>query len=113
MNILTEDASLVCIHPGGSVVLKQRQSWVTIEKRRVLVASDPEGCTIRSCSNVVTPMVPCTMTLAVMTGYSMFVRVDGNPMCLDSVTGLTNGTLQGTVRYSVADPGQGFISASA
>jgi hypothetical protein len=34
-------------------------------------------------------------------------------LCLDTVTGLTNGTLQGTVRYSVADPGQTFVSASA
>ena len=113
MRALTEDAQLVCIHPGGRVELKQRQSWVTIARRRVLVANDPEGCTIKTCSNVVTPNVPCTTTLAVLTGYSSFIRVGGHALCLDTVTGLTNGTLQGTVRYSVADPGQAFVSASA
>ena len=114
MRVLTEDAVLYCLHVPGRVGLDPRQSWVTIAKRRVLVAKDPEGRPISSaCWNVVTPNVPCTRTLPVITGYSTFIRVDGHELCLDTVTGLTNGTLQGTVRYSVADPGQTFISASA
>jgi hypothetical protein len=112
MKFLTEDARLVCVHPGGEVVIKARQSWVTIARRRVLVATDPEGCNIVKCSNLVTPNVPCTKTLPVITGYSGFIRIDGRKVCLDTVTGLTNGTLQGTVRYSVARPGQSFTSGS-
>jgi hypothetical protein len=112
MKVLTEDARLVCVHPGGEVVNKTSQSWVTIARRKVLVATDPEGRSIVKCSNVVTPNVPCTQTLPVMTGYSTFIRVDGQRLCLDTVTGLTNGTLQGTIRYSVQAPGQNFVTAN-
>jgi hypothetical protein len=113
MRFLTEDARLVCVHPGGEVQIHARQSWVTIAQRSVLVATDPEGCDIVKCSNVVTPNVPCTKTLAVQTGYSTFIRIEGRKVCLDSVTGLTNGTLQGTILYSVARPGQTFVGGAA
>src|SRR5690349_4144787 len=112
MKVLTEDAKLVCLHNGG-VNLNPRQSWVTIANRRVLVATDPVGCSIDAgCINKMTPNVPCTLTMDVSEGYSTFVRVDGNALCLDTVTGTTNGQI-GKFPYSVRTPGQTFISASA
>jgi hypothetical protein len=110
VKILTEDAKLVCVHPLGQVVIKASQRWVTVVGRAVLVSSDPEVCTITKCTNLVTPNVPCSRTGAVVKGYSTFVRIDGRAVCLDAVSGLTNGTIQGTVRYSVAAPGQSFVA---
>jgi hypothetical protein len=110
MRFLTENARLVCIHPGGMVKIRSSQSWVTIEGRAVLVATDPEQCEIEKCSNVVTPNVPCRKTRAVEKGYSTFIRIDRRQVCLDTVTGQTDGTLQGAVFYSVADPGQTLVA---
>jgi hypothetical protein len=112
MLLLNEDARLVCIHPGGEVTLNPRQSWVTIGQRRVLVATDPQGCAITKCANVAYPNKPCLNTLAVETGYSSFIRIDGRPVCLETVTGLTDGTVMGTVKYSVASAGQRFVNGA-
>lgn len=113
MKFLTEDARLVCQHPGGEVRISARQSWVTIHQRKVLVATDPEGCSIVKCPNMVTPNKPCTRTLAVLEGYSAFIRIDRRQVCLDTVTGLTDGSPLGTVTYSVARPGQSLVAGAA
>jgi hypothetical protein len=114
MRVLTEDARLLCNH-GGRVTLGARQSWVTIGDRRVLVATDPEGCSIKSCPNTNPPLgiKPCSTTLAVTEGYSAFMRIDGHPVCLDTVTGSTNGTPQGGVTYTVKDPGQALVESDS
>jgi hypothetical protein len=112
MRTLTEDAILLCDH-GGQVKLTMRQSWVTINKRRVLVQADPVGRTISGCPNT-NPLLGlklCTSTLAVVKGYSGFVRIDGNPICLDTVTGMTDGTPPGTVKYTVKNPGQTLVGS--
>jgi hypothetical protein len=92
-----------------------RQSWVTIERRRVLVATDPEGQSISGCPNrnVAVGLTPCTTTLRVIEGYSAFLRIDGRRVCLDAVTGLTNGSPPGTVNYTVKDPGQTLVESDA
>ncbi|MET0772707.1 MAG: hypothetical protein ABWZ82_06465, partial [Candidatus Limnocylindrales bacterium] len=79
--------------------------------RKVLVRADPEGRSISLCPNINITMKPCTQTLAVQVGYSTLVRVDGMPVCLDTVAGLTNGTPPGIVRYVVRDPGQRLVAA--
>ena len=108
MFVITEDASVYCKH-SGSVKNRPSQDWVTIEKRRVLVESDPEGRSISHCPNTV-PFKPCLLTLKVMKGYSDFIRVDGHRLCLQSVTGLTDGTPPGVVLYEVRTAGQNFVS---
>jgi hypothetical protein len=52
-------------------------------------------------------------TLPVKSGYSDFVRIDGKRICLDTVTGLTDGTPPGTVEYKVRSAGQDFVSEAA
>lgn len=109
MNLLTEDADLRCAHELGKVSIHAGQGWVRVGGRRVLVERDPERCAISGCPNYGPTIKPCTMTLAVQTGYSAFVRIDGRRICLDTVTGLTDGTPPGSVRYQVRASGQRFV----
>jgi hypothetical protein len=110
MLLLTEDALLVCKHELGTVQIRTTQDWFTIEGRRVLVENNPEGRPIKNCPNVGATIKPCQLTLRVRQGYSDFVRVDGKALCLDTVTGLTDGTPPGVVLYHVREPGQFFVA---
>jgi hypothetical protein len=109
MLVLTEDAMLFCKHGPGKVSIKATQSLVMVEGRKVLVEKDPEGCSISGCPSVV-PFKPCLTTLVVQKGYSEFIRVQGRRLCLDTVTGFTDGTPPGVVKYEVRDAGQKFVS---
>jgi len=109
MYLLTEDAVLVCAHELGIVGIAAAQHLVKVEDRRVLVEVDPEGRPIVGCPNIGPTIKPCTTTLRVQTGYSDLIRIDGRRACLDTVTGLTDGTPPGTVRYKVRSPGQTLV----
>ncbi len=113
MKVLTEDAVLICKHVLGTVHNRPSQSLVTVAGRRVLVENDPEGRTITGCPNIGATIKPCTATLKVQAGYSDWIRVDGHRICLDTITGLTDGTPPGTVKYVVREPGQAFVSEAA
>jgi hypothetical protein len=108
--ILTELAKLVCRHELGVVQLDPIQALVTVEKKRVLVEPDPENRGINGCPNYGVLIKPCTLTLKVTAGYSTLVKIDGRKMCLDTVTGLTDGTPPGVVMYKVNFAGQEFVS---
>jgi hypothetical protein len=110
MLILTEEARLVCKHEVGRITNKTSQDFVRIEKKRVLVENDPEGRNIKGCP-IYPPMGrPCVTTLKVRTGYSDWMRVGGKRVCLDLITGFTDGTPPGTVLYKVNFAGQEFVS---
>jgi len=109
-NWLTEDAVLLCKH-GGRVANEPTQQWVTIGRRRVLVENDPEGRKISSCPYRSVTIKPCQRTLQVQTGYSEFVRIDGKRVCLDTLTGPTEGTPPGNA-YHVTRPGQDLVSGA-
>jgi hypothetical protein len=104
---ITEDALLLCGHLGR-VQIAASQRWVTVEKRAVLVATDPQGKTIVGCPFYAGK--PCTGTLAVERGYSSFLRVDGHAVCRDDLVGITDGTPPAGAHYSVSRPGQSFVS---
>ena len=106
MLILTEDAVIVCQHELGIVQNVPSQNWVTIADRRVLVENDPEGRTIKGCPNIGVGIRPCLTTLKVTAGYSDLIRINGKRVCLDTVTGLTDGTPPGLVKYKVNNAGQ-------
>jgi len=110
MLVLTEDAKLFCKH-SGRVSIAASQELVMVEGRRVLVEKDPEGRSISLCPNTV-PFKPCLTTLVVQKGYSEFIRVEEHRLCLDTVTGYTDGTPPGVVMYVVRDAGQSFVSES-
>lgn len=111
MELLTEDADLRCAHDLGKVAIVASQDWVRINGRRVLVRKDPEGRGIAGCPNYGPTIKPCTTTLAVQTGYSAFIHIDGKPVCLNSLTGLTDGTPPGSVKYDVRDSGQDLVAS--
>lgn len=110
MRWLTEDATLICDH-RGRVAIQATQRLVRIDGRRVLVDDDPQGRTISRCPNAnpVAGLRPCVTTLRVARGYSEFLRIDGQRVCLDTVTGLTDGSPPGTVNYLVRQPGQQWV----
>ena len=79
----------------------------------MLVENDPEGRKINACPNIGATIKPCQLTLKVAVGYSDFMRVDGRRVCLDTVTGFTDGTPPGTIKYKVNDPGQDLVGGTA
>lgn len=114
MKVLTEKADLVCDHELGHVQVAVRQSLLRIGGDRVLVEDDPEKRPIKGCPNT-NPLVgilPCRTTLPVEAGYSGLVRVDGRRVCLDAVTGRTDG-VPPRFRYHVRQPGQRLVEATA
>jgi hypothetical protein len=112
MMLLTQDAVLVCQHLG-SVAVTTSQSLVTIGHRIVLVEPDPQGRKIDRCPMRGLNVKECSQTLAVEKGYSTLLRIDGHRICLDSVTGKTNGTAPGLINYVVRHPGQDIVSEAA
>ena len=106
---ITEDALIVCKHQLGKVQNAPTQDLVTIATRRVLVATDPEARSISGCPNYGPTIKPCTTTLKVRHGYSTWIRILGKTLCLDTVTGYTDGTPPGVVEYVVSEAGQGWI----
>jgi hypothetical protein len=108
MLFLTERAELVCKH-GGKVKIEPTQELVTIEGWKVLVDSNPENRTVSGCPNYGATIKPCRNTLAVKTGYSEFLRIEGQRVCLDTVSGFTDGTPPGVVKYIVKTAGQDLV----
>ncbi|MEV4510717.1 hypothetical protein AB0K00_17315 [Dactylosporangium sp. NPDC049525] len=112
MKLVTVRAVVRCGH-DGRVQNVASQHWVTVGGDDVLVDDDPQGRAVTGCPNIGPTMKPCTTTLAVQSGYSTWIRVDGDRVALSSVDGLTDGTVPGTVHYTVRDPGQTFVGADA
>ena len=110
MKFLTNRAKLTCKHVTGVVQLFTLQNLVTIENVPVLVKNDPETKPILGCANVGPTIKPCSLTLAATQGYSDFIFINNKAVCLDTITGLTDGTAPGTVKYVVQRPGQQFVS---
>ncbi|MEM7113191.1 MAG: hypothetical protein AAF614_12220 [Chloroflexota bacterium] len=108
MKFLTQDAILLCDH-GGVVSTTTSQDWVTINGRLIQVAPDPKSRPIAACPNVGVTIKPCTSTLRVQEGYSDFIFIDGQPICLEAVKGLTDGTPPMAVNYTVKTIGQDFV----
>lgn len=109
MLLLTEDALLVCQHELGKVGIEPTQDLVRIEDRLVLVEPNPESRPISGCPNIGATIKPCLNTLKVRTGYSEWIRIEGQPVCLDSVVGFTDGTPPGVVEYKVNFAGQELV----
>ena len=110
MFFLSDEAKIVCNHELGQVQNVPSQNWVKIGGHPILVESDPEGRKIKGCPMYGVGIKPCQNTLKVIMGYSDFIRVGGRAVTLDSLSGLTDGTPPGAVRYKANDAGQNFVS---
>lgn len=113
MKLLCSAAVLVCDHVSGIVGIVPTQDWVRVSGLPLLVRDNPENRTIVGCPNYGATIKPCITTLAVQQGYSGFVRIGGRDVCLDTVTGLTDGTPPGIVKYTVRTPGQQLVGAGS
>jgi hypothetical protein len=112
VRLLTEDAVIVCKHELGRASIIGSQKLVTIGNRKVLVENDPEGRLIAGCPNIGATIKPCAATLAVQAGYSNLLRINNRRVCLDTVTGLTDGTPPGMVKYEVRNAGQALVTST-
>jgi hypothetical protein len=111
MKFLTLEAKLVCKHVTGVVQFHTHwQDLVRIAGSPVLVENDPQVKMITGCANIGMTIKPCTLTVDVEKGYSEFIRIQGRKVCLETITGLTDGTPPGSVKYTVQLPGQNFVS---
>lgn len=106
---ITEDALLICKHQLGKVDIVPSQDLVSIRSRRVLIEPDPQSRSIKGCPNLGPSIKPCTNTLQVQHGYSDWIRIQSKSVCLDTVTGYTDGTPPGIVKYIVNEPGQDWV----
>ena len=106
---LTEQADVRCTHRLGKAPQSASQNWVTVAGVAVLVGSDPVGRSIGGCPNIGASIKPCTNTLAMKAGESSFVRIDGRPVIRADLTGYTDGTPPGLVRYEVLSPAQQLV----
>jgi hypothetical protein len=112
VKVVTLSAVVRCGHDGRVQNLAS-QHWVRVGGSEVLVDDDPERRRIAGCPNIGPTMKPCTTTLAVGTGYSAWIRIGGAAVVLSNLDGLTDGTVPGTVHYTVRDPGQSLVGAGA
>ena len=110
MLVLTQLATVLCQHKLGAVSIVPTQDVVSVEQKFVLIEPNPESRPIAGCPMYGALIKPCTQTYEVKKGYSSLMRIDGKRICLDNVTGLTNGTPPGSVPYNVAFAGQVFVS---
>lgn len=112
MKLLCAAAVLTCDHVSGLVNLAPTQEWVRVNGIPLLVRDNPERRSITGCPNYGATIKPCVTTLAVQQGYSGLVKIGGREVCLDTVTGLTDGTPPGIVKYTVRTPAQDLVGAS-
>jgi len=110
MEWIIERSVVKCGHQGR-VVNVPSQRWVRVSGSPVLVENDPEGRSIVACPNYGPTIKPCTTTLRVITGYSTWLRIDGRAVVLSHLDGITDGTVPGTVHYTVNDPRQAYVRA--
>ncbi len=112
MKWIVTTADIRCDH-DGKVTNNPSQHWVEISGHPVLVDDDPQGRAIARCPNIGATMKPCAKTLRVAAGYSAWIRIDGQAVVLDTLDGLTDGTVPGTVHYRVRSPGQSFVEGDS
>jgi hypothetical protein len=107
--VLNEEAVVTCKHVLGVVSIEPTQNLVFIQGKRVLVEPNPEARPISHCPNYGITIKPCTFTLKVDGGYSSLIRIKGKRVCLQAVTGLTDGTPPGIVKFEVQNSGQQLV----
>jgi hypothetical protein len=100
--VVTTNATILCSH-GGRVVLDAHQHAVTAGGSLMLRDGDLVGRAISGCGK---KKRKCTIVVGA-TGTNPNVLVAGQPVHLESLTGVTNGG--GTIR--VVDPGQATVLA--
>jgi hypothetical protein len=116
MMIVTTKANVRCTH-SAPVKLESKQNLVKIDEGFVLVKPDPVGKPVERCPFIGVGIKPCKFTLAVLTGYSDYITIDGDPVVLDTLKGMTDAvppvasySVHGSLTApSVPDAGQKWV----
>jgi hypothetical protein len=108
--ILTSEGAVICPH-AGRVTLIPRQLNVLAQTGYVMREADIVGAPIVGCRKPFGPgSAPCRTVVEVFPGStSTVVAVGGQPVCLETLTGLTDGVPPATI--VVAFPGQIVVEA--
>jgi hypothetical protein len=108
--VITTNSTIICAH-GGQVTLMPKQTTVTIKGGSVLRETDIMGAPIVGCAQAPsTNTKPCTTVVSTMPGGSApKVTIQGMPVHLQTVMGMTDGVPPGTI--SVVNPGQTTVQA--
>jgi hypothetical protein len=109
---LTENGALHCLHPGaGKVDVASGSHFVRVNGARVNIKPNPLSRPINGCMHPAsTNSKPCSLTLTVNTGYSAFIYIGGKPICLESITGVTESIPPSM--YKVSYPGQSMVKST-
>lgn len=106
--LLRQDALVTCSHELGIVALQASQTWVTAQGVPLLVRPDTEGRPVAGCPNLTVATKPCTSTLHVDAGYSVFVTIDGRSVVRADLDGPSDGQ-GGVYRYHCRSARQDLI----
>ncbi|MDF2619206.1 MAG: hypothetical protein K0S00_1865 [Xanthobacteraceae bacterium] len=107
--VLTMAAAIACPH-GGMATITSGRSKLTVDGSPVLTAADLVGASFLGCTNAGPGLVPCKTIVSVVAGLSARLLVDGQPVLLDTATGLTDG-LPGPFPWTVRSAGQTKLEA--
>ena len=110
---LTENGALHCLHPGaGKVDIAAGSHFVRVNGAPVHIQPNPLARAISGCKHPAsTNSKPCTATLSVdAAGYSVFIQIEGKPICLSSVVGITDSVPPSS--YKVSYPGQALVKST-
>jgi hypothetical protein len=106
---LTESSTVTCQN-NGSVRLSAGQSKLTVDGNKVLVDGDLSGASISACTTVTDPntaALQCATVSSAMGGVAGKLKVSGKGVLLESIQGLTQGTVGGAPQqWSVQSAGQ-------
>jgi hypothetical protein len=110
-SVLTTASTVKCAH-GGTVTLKASQSQLLVAGNPALTALDLVGAPIQSCPVVSSPSsAPCVTVATVIVGPATTLLVNGQPVLLDTATGLTNG-VPSPATWSVSSAGHTTFAAN-
>jgi hypothetical protein len=110
MRIISTNSVLCCDHKIGIVSNRPSQHFVRIDGALILIGDDPVRKPIAGCPNAGPTIKPCTSTMNIESGKSSLVHINGTPVCMDTVSGGTDGTPPMATKYKVAVPGQNFVN---
>jgi hypothetical protein len=109
-HVLTEDSVVKCIH-GGQVQFQASQTKLKVDGKAVIVQSDVLVSTVSNCPNTNAGQTPCLKVTSIIAGLSSNLRVDDQPVMLETARGLTNATPPEPVMWRVESAGQTKLAA--
>jgi hypothetical protein len=111
-NVLTTGSTVTCLHDAAVTFGGQTKLRFGTANRPVLVRSSVLDKDIAMCGNSGTGISPCKKVTDITSGLATKLRVGTDPVLLESLAGLTNGTVSGVIQpLKAASAGQAKLTA--